>query len=397
MSSKLIIKDEDLTYYLPLLALLIAGREFYGTGFFTLLITALILLSIIKNSINIMQNANFTHLILFVSLLIFSLLSYFSEKLWSHNFSLQNLIEDLYALFILVFFFFVSKYLFSSFKLTSSSLSNPSVHKLKYYLYFGLIINLIICISIYGFEFSNVFFQRLWNTYAIAFIVIAFLFFHHYISVLKAFTGIILVFIFATSSQTLLISIIAFSLLIAPNFIIKKINFTAIAAISFIALIILQIYFLLIDPNILNNIDHNFAVRSIFWKEAYEAFILNPFNFNIGVSVISGDMSTINEGAFQGGGDYTDLGVHSGIMSILYKFGIFSFSIFLWVIYVVLRIKNDNLTIPEKKFLIFTLFLFLLNLFANDSIFTPHFSASTGFMLGIFIAFLNKTYGINRI
>lgn len=381
MNNKFSIRRDFIVFSLPLLLILIAGREFSGVGVFLILVTASIFLSLLASFDNIIKNSKIHHYVWASLLLIVAVFSYIGDANLEYRFSFISLAEDVYSLLILTFFFFIGRFFFSDTRRTSS-------HLLKI-IFIGTFINLLVVFTINPDQFFAVAFQRLWNTYAIFFIVFAYFLYLKKIHFLIGIIFTCLMLVFSTSFQTTSIAIVMIFLLFVPSISIKKLSYFFIVLCSIIALMIAQVYFLIIDPSIINEYDHNFAVRAIFWKEALLTFLDEPFGFNLGVSIVSGNMEAIGETIFHGGVD-PDLGVHSGLMSILYKFGIFSFFLFARGIHLLIQPSKASLSPEYKKFLIFTLFIFLTTIFANDSIFSPHFSAGVGFMLGIFSVFGKK-------
>jgi hypothetical protein len=373
-----------IVYYLPFFLVIVAGREFSGVGFFFALITLSIAISITFSTLRAFNRVEFRHVFFSVLLVVASILSYYQEINWAYYFSLLNLIEDIYSLFILIFFVFIGRFFFSNPNLKLEPMLKIAI--------IGTFINFLVTISIYQENFTYFFFQRLWNTYAIFFIIFAYIVYKNKIS----FTASIILTLFilgtSTSFQSASIAVFLLFLLLIKQSIIEKFNYKFIAITGIFSLALLQIFFLKIDPMLLNQFDHNFAVRSIFWREALTAFLDKPFGFNIGVSVISGNMTAIGEASFHGeDANLSDLGVHSGLMSILYKFGIFSLILFAWVSIIIIKPNDNNLSSSDKKFLTFVLFTFILTIFSNDSVFAPHFSASVGFMLGIFQAYSQRS------
>tara|TARA_R110001583_G_scaffold62493_2_gene183722 strand:- start:7838 stop:9004 length:1167 start_codon:yes stop_codon:yes gene_type:complete len=368
------VKLRDLVFFAPIFFVCLFGREYRGVGLETIIVSCSIVLFCFRFTKTFLVR-DYSFLIAFWVALVGGVGSYLvSNFQGDERFIFENSLEDLYAVLVFLFFYGAG--------LSVDPKDNDFWGKLRIVLGVALVLNLLACFLYYGSDFRYTYFQRLWNPYLFALLVIS----HFASKTLKSLIWLIpfsaALFVFSTSFQMSAVFLLLIISVIFGNRLVGALNDKILGVGVVSAVLSLLCFSLYIDPFVLAEIDHNFGVRAVFWREALAEFLVNPWGFKFGVSVVSGDMSAINESAFHGGREYVDLGVHSGFMSLLYKLGLIGLPFLILIFRPAFSLKYVGY--ESRKGYLIVMFSCYLSLFSNDSFFTPHFSAALGFVLGLY-------------
>jgi len=366
------IKKSDISFLLPLFFICLWGREYRGVSLSLVTVSLSIVISVFIYQP--FRDYVFSNKNKIIALLIggYFLINYLVGPIGDYRFSFRDFIEDIYSLFIFIFFYKLAFFYYEP--------NGVVRNKVNLTILIGLLLNIIVCLFFSDTEWQHAYFQRLWNPYLLAFIPLLTVVAISRLYIILLLPVIILLFYFSSSFQMAVAFLFLVTFLFVPEGVLSKINWRLFGFTILIGFVLVQIIALNVDPMLIAEVDHNFGVRAVFWHEALQRFLEYPLGFGFGVTVVSGDMSFIGESAFQGGADITDLGVHSGVMSILYKLGVFSIFVFYLVSKSLFGLGKANI---DNRSYVVLLFVFLLSFFSNDSMFSPHFSASLGFVLGV--------------
>lgn len=340
-------------YHFPVFLICLWGVEYRGISLPTFSITISIILSLIyfKPIRNVFNSpfVLFGWFVLFLYLLSNLLISREDNIIFSN----QNYAEDIYSLLVLMYFYVIGEFYQKS--------NNKIKDGINISILMGVAFNLFVCVMYYGYEWPSIFVQRLWNPYLLLFVPIAGWLATHAVKKYYFIPVLISLFLFSISIQISLsvLIVILIMFLLPDRLFATGRRLFGVVVLGF--LISLQLLALKVDPLLVVGVDHNSAVRMVFWREAFEYFLEHPWGMGFGVSVVSGDMSLIDEPLFHGGHGYEDLGVHSGIMSLVYRFGLFSILIFfLFSRKILFRLSGD---LAKAKIYVSLLFLSLLSFF----------------------------------
>lgn len=379
VAGKMLVNRESVVFWLPLFLVIAFGREFRGLGVETIIINISLMLSLLFNKEfhGYLMKSIYARFFLLglVAYCVFSFL--FSYYYDADGFKVLSYFEDVYALLMFLYFYILGVFF--------SKKGSLALEKVFLLIAFSLFLNLLMTVVYYGASWSDTFFQRLWNPYLISILPVTYFASKNVKSYLWLIPFSIIFYFYASSFQMASIFILLTFSIIFGNRLFSLFGNLAFGGMVLLMFVAAQIFFVSINPIILADFDHNFGVRAVFWREALEAFFIQPYGFHLGVSIVSGDMSSIGESMFHGGREYEDLGVHSGFWSLVYKLGVFSLPILVMIFKPAFRIQE----IPAEnvKGYVIVMFACLLSFFSNDSFFTPHFNISLALLLGFYSAY----------
>ena len=360
------------SFNLPIFLVCFWGHEFRGISLPTVTISIAIAVSMML--VPTIRKLAFSSRSIFIAIgfALYACICVFVDRGPEENFSYLNLVEDLYALFVFAFFYLLGKLYEESSPSMKKSVTNSIA--------IGVVMNALVCFAYLGSSWLGVYFQRLWNPYFLA--LVPFLSFALRQRRYSIFTILFpILFIASFSLQMLLAGLLILIILLLPVERILLFNRRVLGLVIICSAAAMLTFSLTADPFIVSQLDHNAAVRLIFWRDAMAYALAHPAGLGLGVSVVTGDMSLMGETAFHGRGEFSDMGVHSGVMSVIYRFGVFAPV----VLYLMMgsALLGRSVSAGRKKEYLLLTSVAGVSMLVNDAVMAPHFSAGVGFVFGL--------------